>query len=260
LSAYRNSFFGLFDENDALCTSISLVIYDDRFAFLGLYICRKDLRGRGLGLKIWQHAIEAAGSRVVGLDGVVAQQPNYMKSGFATLYRDIRFSGALGRHKANYAGDIQVIGDGGKPCTEEIAKKVVAYDNSVFIAQRGEFVRVWLNGNGKTSAIVFNQGKVVGYGTIRTSANGKRIGPLFADDAVIARAILGQLLEVSSELAGENVRVCIDVPEVNRNGLEIAVSFGLSQVFECARMYKGANPESQRYTQCVFGVSTLELG
>src|SRR6187200_1551485 len=61
---------------------ISTVNYDARFAFLGFYIVRPDLRGLGLGWQIWQAGMEHAESRVVGLDGVVAQQDNYKKSGF----------------------------------------------------------------------------------------------------------------------------------------------------------------------------------
>ena len=57
--------------------TVSCVNYDASFAFLGFYIVRPDLRGRGHGLRIWNAAIAHAGARVIGLDGVVAQQENY---------------------------------------------------------------------------------------------------------------------------------------------------------------------------------------
>src|SRR5436309_6749265 len=75
--------------------TISCVAYDERFAFLGFYIVRPDLRGRGYGLRIWQAAMAHAGSRTVGLDGVVAQQENYRKSGFALAYPNIRHGGVM---------------------------------------------------------------------------------------------------------------------------------------------------------------------
>ncbi len=68
--------------------TISCVVYDDRFAFLGFYIVRPDLRGRGHGLAIWRAAMAHAGSRTIGLDGVVAQQENYRRSGFAARLRE----------------------------------------------------------------------------------------------------------------------------------------------------------------------------
>ena len=61
--------------------TVSCVNYGASFAFLGFYIVRADLRGRGYGLRIWNAAIAHAGPRVIGLDGVVAQQQNYRKSG-----------------------------------------------------------------------------------------------------------------------------------------------------------------------------------
>src|SRR5215813_948803 len=45
-------FLGEIDGEPA--ATISCVNYDDRFAFLGFYIVRADLRGRGHGLRIWR--------------------------------------------------------------------------------------------------------------------------------------------------------------------------------------------------------------
>jgi len=59
----------------APAATISCVNYDERFAFLGFYIVRGDLRGRGYGLRIWNAAIAHARGRTIGLDGVVAQPP-----------------------------------------------------------------------------------------------------------------------------------------------------------------------------------------
>src|SRR3979409_861909 len=70
----------------APAATVSCVNYDARFAFLGFYIVREDVRGRGYGLRIWNAAIAHAGVRVIGLDGVAAQQENYKKSGFALAY------------------------------------------------------------------------------------------------------------------------------------------------------------------------------
>ena len=79
----------------APAATISNVNYSDGFAFLGFYIVRPDLRGRGYGLAIWCAAIAHAGKRVIGLDGVIAQQNNYRKSGFALAHRNIRFGGTV---------------------------------------------------------------------------------------------------------------------------------------------------------------------
>src|SRR6266478_8827427 len=79
----------------APAATVSCVNYGASFAFLGFYIVRADLRGRGFGLQIWNAAIAHAGSRVIGLDGVVAQQQNYRKSGFELAYANIRYGGTI---------------------------------------------------------------------------------------------------------------------------------------------------------------------
>src|SRR5262245_58066213 len=79
----------------APAATISCLNYDDRFAFLGFYIVRGDLRGRGYGLRIWNAAVAHAGARTIGLDGVVAQQDNYRKSGFRLAYANISYASAL---------------------------------------------------------------------------------------------------------------------------------------------------------------------
>jgi GNAT superfamily N-acetyltransferase len=69
----------------ALAATVSCVNYGASFALLHFYTVRKDLRGRGYGLRIWNAAIAHAGPRVIGLDGVLAQQQNYTKSGSSSL-------------------------------------------------------------------------------------------------------------------------------------------------------------------------------
>ncbi len=88
----------------APAASVSCVNYDERFAFLGFYIVRGDLRGRGYGLRIWNAAIAHARPRTIGLDGVVAQQGNYRKSGFQLAYANIRYGGSVAPLPAPPAG------------------------------------------------------------------------------------------------------------------------------------------------------------
>src|SRR6516164_9345246 len=88
----------------APAATVSCVNYGASFAFLGFYIVREDLRGRGYGLRIWNAAIAHAGGRVIGLDGVVAQQQNYMKSAFALAYANIRYGGTVAASSAPQAG------------------------------------------------------------------------------------------------------------------------------------------------------------
>src|SRR5215213_112294 len=85
--------------DDEPVASISAVRYGHDFGFLGLYIVRPDLRGRGYGYRLWQAGMARLEARTVGLDGVVAQQANYARSGFALAHRNIRYGGERGSRR-----------------------------------------------------------------------------------------------------------------------------------------------------------------
>src|SRR5689334_9373144 len=106
--------------------TVSCVNYGAGFSFLGFYIVRPDLRGRGYGLRIWNAAIAHAGARVIGLDGVVAQQQNYQESGFKFAYANVRYGGTVAVPDAEQAGVT--------PLTDVPLPIVEAYDATVFPA------------------------------------------------------------------------------------------------------------------------------
>ena len=223
--------------------TISCVNYDDRFSFLGFYIVRPELRGQGYGLKIWQAAIAHADARTVGLDGVVAQQENYKKSGFTLAYRNVRYGG----HVAAVARPHTI-------ALSNIPFSVVAADDAtVFPAPREGFLRAWIGASGHAGRALVRDGALAAWGVIRPCRQGFKIGPLVADDRVAAETVFDAL--VAAVGGGE---IFLDVPEPNREAAALAASRGLSPVFETARMYTGAVRDVA--LQRMFGVTTFELG
>jgi hypothetical protein len=224
--------------------TISVVNYDDRFSFLGLYIVRPDLRGRGYGWRTWQAGMAHAGNRVVGLDGVVAQQENYKKSGFALAYRNIRYGGKV------YS---TAVPSGVTPLKDVPFAMIEADDTMVFPAPRRDFLRAWIGTPGHVGRALVRDGRLCAWGVIRPCRQGFKIGPLNADDASAAEAVLAMLI---ADVGGGEI--FIDVPESNRPAVRFAESYRLAPVFETARMYTGAiRPVA---VERVFGVTTFELG
>src|SRR5262245_9939072 len=78
---------------DEIVGCVSAVSYERRFGFLGLYIVRPEFRGRGFGMQLWRAAMQRLAGHNIGLDGVVAQQQNYVKSGFRLAWRNVRYRG-----------------------------------------------------------------------------------------------------------------------------------------------------------------------
>ncbi|HEV2156760.1 GNAT family N-acetyltransferase [Bradyrhizobium sp.] len=223
--------------------TVSCVSYDDRFSFLGFYIVRQDLRGAGHGLRIWNAAIAHAGARVIGLDGVVAQQDNYKKSGFRLAYANIRYGGTIAAPPP----------PAGVVALDTVPFALVeADDATVFPAARSAFLRAWINTPGHTGRALLRDGKLTAWGVIRPCRNGCKIGPLVADDRAAADAIVQALL---ASAGGE---VFLDVPAINREAIALAETLGLKPVFETARMYTGDIAPLR--IDRVFGVTSFELG
>jgi len=229
----------------APAATVSCVNYGASFAFLGFYIVREDLRGRGYGLRIWNAAIAHAGRRVIGLDGVVAQQQNYKKSGFQLAYANVRYGGIVAPPPGPPA-DVVALD------TIPFAR-VEADDAMVFPAPRSAFLRAWVGTSGHVGRALLRDGKLVAWGVIRPCRTGRKIGPLVADDRAAADAIVQALL--ASTIGGE---IFVDVPAINREAIALAESLGLKPVFETARMYTG--PIAPMRIDRVFGVTSFELG
>jgi hypothetical protein len=225
--------------------TISCVNYGPRFAFLGFYIVRADLRGSGHGLRIWNAAIAHAGARVIGLDGVVAQQDNYRKSGFTLAYANIRYGGTVASVPAPKA-DIVAL-----DCIPFAL--IEADDATVFPAPRVAFLRAWIGAAGHVGRALMRDGRLAGWGVIRPCRQGYKIGPLVADDRAAAETVLSALLASSGAR-----EIFLDVPAVNRDAVALAQALGLTPTFETARMYTGAIPRLR--IDRVFGVTTFELG
>ena len=243
-------FMGFVDDRPV--SSISVVRYGGAFGFLGFYIVHPDYRGTGAGLAIWRAGMAYLDGCTVGLDGVVAQQDNYRRSGFELAGRNIRHTGvpaipAGGGEDADIA-----------PVTFADLAEVSAYDRRHFPADRSAFVRDWTlptdTPTTRRTRIARRNGAVAGYGTIRACRSGCKIGPLFADDTDVAAALFAAL--VLDMPAGSEVS--FDTPEGNPAAVALARDAGLAPAFETARMYRGTDPMLPQ--ERIFGVTTFELG
>src|SRR5260221_11818921 len=170
----------------APAATVSCVTDGASFAFLAFYIVREDLRGRGYGLRIGNAAIGHAGPRVIGLDGVVAQQQNYRMSGFKLAYANVRYGGAVAGPDAPQAGVIAL--------TEVPLATVEAYDATVFPAPRTAFLRAWIGSPGHVGRALVRGGGLAGWGGIRPCRKGRKSRPPVADDPATAAVGLSAFL------------------------------------------------------------------
>lgn len=238
-----NGFF-IGELNDEPIATISAVKYGNEFGFLGFYIVKNEFRGQGYGHKIWQAASDYLGNVCSGLDGVVAQQSSYESDGYVKAFNQFRFE----EQDVRGARDSEILDIKDIPF-----EKILEYDNHVVKYNRETFLRCWLNMQGTYACGIMRDDKLAGYGLIRACKHGYKIGPLFADDFIIAEKIY---LALADYATGNTVY--LDVPEANKIGFELANKHVRKYVFETARMYK--NGKLNQETDKIFGVTSFELG
>ena len=185
--------------------------------------------------------------RLIALDGVVAQQANYQRSGFELAYKNIRYQKASEPIQTDSAGDPVGLRD--VSLTE-----LFAYDRRCFPRQREAFLEYWIQQPGSYAKAVLINGVLRGFGVLRACRAGYKIGPLFADDEMIA-------LQLYAALTAEvepGAQIQFDIPDQNQQALSLVRYLGMEPVFETARMYTGCAPALDMHR--MFGVTTFELG
>ena len=237
--------FFVTEADGAPVAAISVVNHSPDFAFLGLYLCQPAWRGRGIGLRLWTHALTHAGGRTVGLDGVAAQQANYARSGFVRVGNTLRLVGRV-LPRASVAHRIRPVGP------QDMAR-IAMVDARANGYARPQFLHGWLGASpSRRSFVLLGPEGPTGFATIRRCRDGSKIGPLVAPDAEAALA----LINVCAAELGEGPLI-LDLPEQNAALIGTLAALGYQETFRTARMYRGLAPPSGSGLQTV---GTLELG
>ncbi len=241
--------------NETPVAGISVVKLNSEHAFLGLYLCTPEHRGKGYGMQTWNTAIKSVGARSIGLDGVVAQQSNYLREHFVYSHRNVRFAGTLSDNKRSDSKckvpnkALTIV-----EASNAHLSSLTLYDADVGGIKREDFYRAWLTRcNSRQSFIALVGDTIVGAIGIRQCIEGYKVGPWIADDQTIAHKLFSKIHEY---IGIESLMV--DVPESNQIAMGMMKQLDLSPIFETARMYRGQPPVLN--SEKLFGVATLELG
>lgn len=246
--------------------AISIVRHSLVYAFVGFYICRPEWRGRGYGYALWQAAWTASVQQnmTIGLDGVVAQQANYEKSGFRLAHLTQRYEGTVDAGSMLMRAKVRLV----DLARDEDALQQLDQQIQGSLS-RDAFVNNWFQNTVTRKTLVLPKQSesgetITAVGTIRQCQNDSyKIGPLFAPDVDTAEALLESLVSI---VGNENkiredkqkIKIVLDVPDPNRAGVALAGRWCLTPAFACGRMYRG-NPLARDLTQ-IFGETTFELG
>lgn len=224
---------------------VAMPIYDDRFAFCGLYIVEPAFRGQGYGRQLTEAGLAYVGDRNVGLDGVEAMAAKYARLGYRTAHRSTRH---IFEPQSRRPIPEQIV-----PLATVPFAELAAYDRRHFFAPRNAFLRRWVAQPEATALGFVEAGQLKAYGVLRKCRVGFKIGPLFADEPDIAEALHGALCNYAI-----GAPVAIDIPEPNQRAMDYAARLGMERGFTCERMYLKGDPGLP--LDKIYGITTFEAG
>ena len=228
-----NGFFvGELDGRAISC--VSSVKYGEKYRFFGSYVVDEAYRGKGYGLALAQHVWSQSRSHYNGLSGVLDKVPWYEKIGFETAWTNRRMLLDVSHcnsclEKFEIPSNVLI-----KPAQQVNFNCLSAYDTAAFGAPHHLFLKALLNASNSISLAATNSNNdIIGFISGRKTIlenEGWRIAPLFADNSLIAKALLKQLFtELVKEISKRKVAI-MDVP-VDLNPDAYGVVLELSAVF-----------------------------
>jgi hypothetical protein len=236
-----NGFF-LGKLNDKVIAMGSMVIYDENFAFSGLYMVDRNYQSQGYGLALTEKRLAYVGHRCVGLDGVLNMENRYTRLGYQTDFISSLYQ-IEGTFPSIPSPDVLAF-------RNSDFQAICDYDAQCFPARRKVFLNSWLH---HPTLVYWKDQQMMGYAVIRPCYIGFKIGPLFADNDEIAEILLSHILSYAS-----GQRVMIAIPEYQSIVHTWQNDYKMQKVFSVARMYRGGKP--QRSLNQTYAITSYELG
>ena len=212
--------FGAFDAERLVATS-SLVAYGDALAWIGMMIVDTAYRRRGLGTRLLDAALAAApvaSTRVIGLDATDLGVPLYRRRGFVAVEPIDRWGGTLSTARWPSGADVTAVGRGADEVgADEVGAIAVraaeiraveiravepsdtaslaAWDAHRTGIPRTALIMQLLRAPHAHGWLAQRSGQLVGYAVVRPGRTQRHLGPLVADDATTARALLASVAD-----------------------------------------------------------------
>ncbi len=227
-----------------LVSAMSAVTYPTGISFLGFYIVVPEHRGTGVGWRLFNEVAIPMTNSQLG-DAVPQQVDTYKKVGFRVLWWNARF--------ITEASDLPTPLTPASNAETVDFNDLVAFDTRFALGPRPEFLREWITGDDRTAVVTTSSsGDISGFAAVRPTSSGFRVGPLFADSALEAEALL---LTLADGLSGP---IAVDGPLPNEPAIALYERLGMTRSFETARVLRG--PDVKLTPESVFGITSLELG
>jgi hypothetical protein len=218
-----------------------------KLGWIGLLIVRAECRRKGVGTLLMKKAMSyllSCGAETIRLEAVSAIANLYRKLGFVDEYDSLRFLGHNQKIVSTTSSNVKFL-------KENMIKEIAEFDAKYFGANRSDVLVSLYRDYPKLCFISYAGSKIAGYLMCRKLENGYRVGPWVcnSENPQIARELLTRCMET----IGQNEKIYVGVPAVNKAAAEILREFGFEQYSKSIRMRFGKELE----TECVSGVFAI---
>lgn len=218
-------------------------------AWIGNVVVSKDLRGKGLGAKLLDAALESAaerGARTVALYAVPKAVPLYARAGFEGSDRLVALAAT--------APDAEPSPEA-RPMTSHDVADVVVLDRATLGFDRAQLLRELYGAYATTAWVVRRGGALAGYAFAKPAWASNEVGPLVGDAAAQA-ALLDTAVAALRDSPHGPVELAL--PAANAATLAHARALGFAETFRPLVMFRGPPPAAR--WERVGAVGGLEKG
>jgi GNAT superfamily N-acetyltransferase len=253
------------ESDGRVCGTATTIVYEERFAWIGMVLVDPDYRGRGIGTQLLTKTIEhldALRVPTLKLDATPQGKPIYAGLGFRTEYELERWVLKRGpRHvEAQRPASAQERAAALEPaaspavCAQPDVEEIIQADREVFGADRGALLNSLHHEAPALALASKSRGKLQGYALGRRGSRADHLGPWVAGDEAAAGSLLAEFLRRS----GRDT-IFVDLMKSNLWACELAHSTGFEFSRHLTRMYRGPNHYPGR-PEGVCGILGPEFG
>lgn len=210
---------------------------NEGLAFLGLYCIRSKYQGYGLGINVYNAAVEHAGNANGALNAVPGKLEMYRdKGGFPVVETEFK---CLKNFTTDHVDPKNLSSTVPKGVIIEAVQEchlpaLFDYDYSVVGFERKLALALNCQERKSKTYVAMKNGACVGFGTIKTTCLGAgRVGPLYADDPAVAEVLLKRLIISLPNVKG----LVMNTVSSNISSKKFLKKLGIPLKEELTRMY-----------------------
>jgi len=227
------------EHDGRLIGTVTTIVYEERFAWIGMLLVDLQFRGRGIGRALLEHAIRHLDKRGIAcakLDATPQGKPLYQKLGFVAEYEIERWALPRPPGQENAAALAPAEGD---------LAAALKLDREIFGADRGSVLRRVARSAPEFVQIARGGNEIAGYTFGRHGSLADHLGPWVAREKATASMQLDQFLRHSTREL-----LFVDCVLENSWAAPLARARGFELSRPLTRMFRGENryPGKPGYT------------